>query len=94
MPPPPPATQPAAEDGENSVLAEWATSLCQHLQTQRPSAPISIVVPRLLGPAVERHLKSIIESAVKIQKRGKRTALSVEDINFALELAKEEVSTY
>jgi hypothetical protein len=79
------------EEVSDSLLAEWATSLCQHLQTHRSSAPISVVLPRLLGPAVERHLRSIIESAVKIQRRGKRSTLSVDDINFALELAKEEV---
>ena len=76
---------------QNGVLTEWATSLCHHLAAHRPAAPIAPVIPRLLGPAVERYMRTLIESAIKVQMRAKRATLSVDDVNFALSIAKQEV---
>jgi hypothetical protein len=75
-----------------SLLTEWATSLCHHLQQHRPSAPLSPVLPRVLAPAVERHLRQLIDAATKVQRRAKRATLSVDDVNFALALSRQEVS--
>jgi len=73
------------------VLSEWATALCHHLQSLRQSqAPLSPTLPRLLGPAVERHLRNLIQHASDIQHRTRRRKLTVEDINFALELHHQE----
>ena len=74
------------------LLTQWATALCQHLQSQRQThAPLSPTLPRLLGPAVERHLRTLIERAVKVQRRSKRSTLTVDDLNFALSQENGEV---
>lgn len=75
-----------------SLLTEWATSLCHHLQQHRPSAPLSPVLSRVLAPAVERHLRQLVDAATKVQRRAKRTTLSVDDVNFALALSRQEVN--
>ena len=48
-------------------------------------------MPTLLGPAVERHLRSIVDDAIKVQGRGKHATMTVDDINTALALSKNEV---
>jgi len=71
------------------VLAEWAASLCEHLRNQS-SAKLDSAIPQILAPAAEGHLRSIIDTAIKVQRRAKRSTLTVDDINFALSLAREE----
>ena len=75
---------------DSGVLAEWATSLCSHL-SQSGTHVLSKEVPRVLAPAVERHLRQLIEGATKVQRRAKRKSLAVDDVNFALSLARQEV---
>ena len=86
------AASSSAAPATESVLSQWATSLCHHLAQHRPQAPIASVVPRLLAPAVERHVRTVIESAVKVQRRARRSTLTVDDTNFALAQANQEVA--
>ncbi len=80
------------ESASASILSEWAVSLCQHLQHQRaPAAPLSVLLPKLLAPACERHLRTILETAHKFARRARRSTVTVEDINAALSLHHQEV---
>eukprot|EP00617_Octactis_speculum_P015861 CAMPEP_0185751068 /NCGR_PEP_ID=MMETSP1174-20130828/9824_1 /TAXON_ID=35687 /ORGANISM="Dictyocha speculum, Strain CCMP1381" /LENGTH=101 /DNA_ID=CAMNT_0028427867 /DNA_START=60 /DNA_END=362 /DNA_ORIENTATION=- len=75
----------------SSKMSEWACRLCQHLQRIRQShAPLSSSLPRLLGPAVDRHLRGIVDTAIKIQRRSRRNVLTVDDLNFVLSLQSSE----
>jgi histone H3/H4 len=79
-------------DPDAPILAEWAASLCEHLRNNT-SAKLDSAIPTILAPATERHLRGIIDLAIKVQRRARRTTLTVDDINFARALSKQEVSS-
>ena len=81
-----------SSSSSSSVVAAWVSSQCHYLQTQRGNhAPFAATVPQVLAPAVERHLRSVIDDAVKVQARGRHATMTVDDVNLALALAKNEV---